>query len=46
MGGWPGGMKIKIKVHLRPAEAEVGAELGKSIKFLYSALKVPNFGYS
>ena len=28
LGGGMGGVKIKIKIHIRPAKAEVGAELG------------------
>ena len=33
MGGWLGGWvgEIEDKVHLSPAEAEIGAELGKSM---------------
>ena len=36
VGGWKGGQsKIKIKVQLSPAEAEIGTELGKKDKIFY-----------
>ena len=35
MGGWPGGVKIKIKVHLSPAEAEIRVELGNMLLVIY-----------
>ena len=35
-----GGVKIKIKVHLRPAEAKIGAELGMNVYKVDSSLKL------